>query len=151
MEQNIKPQIQTMRIIYSALIIGATLACAVLYVFRKEIITDASMGKSTGLIIFIVSNLFVIMDLIIGFLVIKKMMTFDSEVTIQTKLNKFRTALILRGAIFEAGCIVMMVCYLFTGNIVLVFEALILIGIMIFYFPGQQRIESELGQEINLN
>lgn len=151
MEQNIKQNLMTIRIIYSALIIGTALASAFLYVFRKDIDMSGPMDKTTGTIVFIASNIFIIFDVTIGFFVIKKMLNFEVTATIQTKLNKFRQAIIIRGAIFEAGCIVLMICYLLTNNIVLVFETLILIGIMIFYFPSQQRIESELGQEININ
>lgn len=151
MEQNIKPQIQVVRIIYSALIIGTALACAFLYIFRKDIDMGGPIDKTTGTIIFIAANIFIIFDIVIGFFVIKKMLSFEITATIQTKLNKFRQAIIIRGAIFEAGCIVLMICYLLTNNIALAFEVLILLGVMIFYFPSQQRIESELGQEINLS
>lgn len=136
--------IKSIRTIYIALILGVafflTITISLIYISGPLEEYDAFFQQ----ILLIVSTIMAIISVTSGIIIFKKRTENIQDMSFQEKLNTFRSAMILRAATMEGSGFFFVVCVVLTGSMISMIEALVVLTIMLLYFPTNMRISEEM-------
>lgn len=136
--------IKSIRTIYIALILGVafflTITISLIYISGPLEEYDTFFQQ----ILLIVSTIMAIISVTSGIIIFKKRTENIQDMSFQEKLNTFRSAMILRAATMEGSGFFFVVCVVLTGSMISMIEALVVLTIMLLYFPTNMRISEEM-------
>ena len=133
--------LKTMQIIFSALLTGQALAMIIFYVFlSRPPKDDYSMD-----IVEIVLPLVMISTTVLGyFLFNMRRKTWVEETNLDTKKGVYRTASIVKWAMFEGTTLLSLACYLIFSKDLYLFVAIVFMAHFTIHFPSRERVVREL-------
>lgn len=136
-QSNIAESFKTTFIIYFSLIIGQVLFFIIAMVFVNN--SDNIPNKELDNVFTIVVPVFgITMMYISRILYYKNVAKIDRSISLENKLNSYRTSKIISWAIIESGCILSLVAYMLTFNLLDVIVFLFLIGFFFMIKPSKE-------------
>ena len=148
MENSIARQVKSLRFVYMALMLGALsfiLFAVIINYFDGSFIVPDKIMYNTFLL---VSNVFFVVGLVLAVLITNKKLSVITTDDLKSKLDQYREAVIMRGAILEGITFLFVACYLIMGFNIFLIETLIGILALVFFFPTNRRIAEELKIDI---
>ena len=137
MEQ--KDLIKNLKVIYAGIMGMITLGLLALIAFNVIYggtgLTQSSLTKKIYLIVYTTIGIFSIIAAL--FVINKQIKELNGDIA------KYRSIIIIRGALFEGVAIFFLVGYYLTNSYIYVIETIITLVIMAFFFPTNKRIEKE--------
>ena len=143
MESNIvvKEQIKTLKIIYSALIIGVLVFATYVYFSFKNPMYKFDVNDMFS---FVVPVLAISGIFISSFLYKSMLNKIDTNDSLQSKFAKYQTATLLKGAMLEGPALLASVASLLTNNAIYLIVVIVMLFIMYLKFPTFEKFKSEV-------
>lgn len=140
----IQTDLRALKIVYGALIAGVTFFLGVtmyLHTMSGPFLTDQQMY----VIMLGIANALAFSTIPVGFFLFKKRIeNIDSISGTREKLARFREAMILRAATMEGPAFFFVVCFMLFGNFVFAGEAVLVLILMAYFFPTNEKIAAEI-------
>jgi hypothetical protein len=135
--------LKTLRIIHLALLAGQVMFLIVCIAISDN--TLISFEPGDDIFFFVVPGL-ALMTLFAGNMLGKKLLeNAKNQSSDDSKLNAYRTMLIIRYALFEGPSLFAIVAFMLTGNLYYIFISATLILLMLMMRPARSKIEMDLG------
>ncbi len=144
MENSIAQQLKSLRFVYLALMFGAIsfiLFAVIINYFGGTLIVPDKIIYHAFLI---VSNVFFVVGLLVAVYITRKKLSAITVDGLKEKLDKYREAILIRGAILEGTTFLFVACYLMMGFNIFLIETIIGFLVLAFFFPTNRRIAEEL-------
>jgi len=144
MDHNIKQQLKSIKIVYLALVLGVFFFIIVAILLINENGAFISVDEQNMPLYIVIANVSAFAGIFSGIILFKKKMQSVKKLELYEKINIFRIAVIMRGALMESPCFLFAVGYLLSGSSVFLIEAVAGLLLMIFFFPTNSRIAQEV-------
>lgn len=151
MDQNLKQELRSMKIVHSALMIGVMVFLVVSVYLNQmagSLAFDMEKDKFIFNIFLFVSNLFAIVSISVGLFVFKTRLKNIESFDLYEKLSKYREAMIVRSATIEGTAFFFIVCFLLFGANVFLIEASVGLIVLVLFYPSNYRIAQELKHDV---
>lgn len=140
--------IKALRIVYIALMLGVVVFLLIAFAFTLKI---GSLGINDPVfeqVLLIVSTLMALVSIPSGIIIFKKRTENIQNLNLPEKLSIFRSAMILRAATMEGAGFFFIICVINTGSKVSMIEAIVVLAVMLLYFPTNTRLASEMKHDL---
>lgn len=128
---------KTLQIIYGALIMGVVAFLAIVLFLKKD---DLHFAVDMDDIFTIVVPLMTLSGIAVTAILNNNFMKMiQPEDALQTKLSKYQTASIIKGALLEGPALIGVVATFLSGNYFFLLFSVALLIVMYMYFPNKER------------
>ena len=148
MEQTNKQFLKTLRIVHGALIIGLINFLVISVIFNNLDGEPILVDKTLSTNILLAFNVLALSAIVVGTTISRKRISNLNELSLQEKMEKYRSITVLRSAFFEGAGFLFTVGYFILASQAFLLEALSVLLIMIFLFPTKDRVFKELGESL---
>ena len=138
---NIKSSFKTIQIIYGALIFGVLAMSVLIYSMLEDPIYKVDMSDKFFIIVPILTVIGIFLSSYLYRLNIDKIESRDS---LPSKLTKYQSANIIKGAVLEASALFASVASLLTNNLLYLVFTLVLLVVMYLKLPTLLKFENEV-------
>ena len=138
---NTKSTFKTIQIIYSALILGILAMSVFIYTTLEDPIFMVDMNDKFFVIVPILTIIGIFLSSYLYRMNIDKIESSDS---LPSKLAKYQSANLIKGAVLEAPALFASIASLLTNNLLYLLFTLVLLVIMYFKFPTILKFENEV-------
>ena len=138
---NIKSSFKTIQIIYGALIFGVLAMSVLIYSMLEDPIYKVDMSDKFFIIVPILTVIGIFLSSYLYRLNIDKIESRDS---LPSKLAKYQSANIIKGAVLEASALFASVASLLTNNLLYLVFTLVLLVVMYLKLPTLLKFENEV-------
>ena len=143
MEQSVKDIIKTIKLIYTGVIIGPVVLLVIAVYFIQtfgSFLNDSSLNQVLIIFSFVITSGAIFW----GFYRFKKQMINIENKNINGKIETYRSAMIIRAASLEGSCFLFIVFYFLSGQVIILTAAVIILSVLLAYFPANYRLSKEL-------
>jgi len=140
--------IKAIRIVYIALMLGVAFFLLIAFVLTLK---TGSLGVNDPFfeqVLLIVSTLMAFVSIPAGMIIFKKRTEDIQNQNLKSKIETFRSAMILRAATMEGAGFFFVVCVVLTGSIISMIEAFAVLAVMLLYFPTDTRLANEMKHDL---
>jgi len=140
--------IKALRIVYIGLMLGVTFFLVIAIALTLK---TGSIGINDPVfeqVLLIVSTLMALVGISAGIFIFKNRIENIQDQNFKSKIETFRSAMILRAATMEGAGFFFVVCVVLTGSKVSMIEAIMVLAIMLLYFPTNTRLASEMKHDL---
>jgi ascorbate-specific PTS system EIIC-type component UlaA len=140
--------IKALRIVYIALMLGVVVFLLIAFAFTLRI---GSLGINDPVfeqVLLVVSTIMALVSIPSGIIIFKKRTENIQNLNLPEKLSIFRSAMVLRAATMEGAGFFFIICVINTGSKVSMIEAIVVLAIMLLYFPTNTRLASEMKHDL---
>jgi len=140
--------IKAIRIVYIALMLGVAFFLLIAFVLTLK---TGSLGINDPFfeqVLLIVSTLMAFVSIPAGMIIFKKRTEDIQNQNLKSKIETFRSAMILRAATMEGAGFFFVVCVVLTGSIISMIEAFAVLAVMLLYFPTDTRLANEMKHDL---
>ena len=140
--------IKSIRTIYIALMLGVAFFLAIAISLTMMPGQLENYDATFQQVLLIVSTLMAFVSIPAGIIIFKKRTENIQDQNFKIKIETFRSAMILRAATMEGAGFFFVVCVVLTGSTVSMIEALVVLAIMLLYFPTNTRLAEEMKHDL---
>lgn len=148
---DLKQDVKSIKIVYTALIIGIVTFIAVT-VYINMIEGTGLLGEITdnpfSTTFLIVINILSVISIYLGIFIFNKKTKNMKSLDYSNKIIIYRSSMIIRAATIEGSAFLFIIGYLLFASIVLLAEAFVILFILIYFFPGNNRLSDEMKIEL---
>lgn len=140
--------IKAIRIVYIALMLGVAIFLLIAFALTLK---TGSLGINDPFfeqVLLIISTLMALVSIPAGIIIFKKRTENIQNLNLAEKLNTFRSAMILRAATMEGAGFFFVVCVVLTGSKISMIEAVVVLAVMLLYFPTNTRLAREMKHDL---
>lgn len=140
--------IKAIRIVYIGLMLGVALS---LLIAIALILKTGSIGINDPAfeqVLLIVSTLMALVSIPAGIIIFKKRTENIQDQNFKSKIETFRSAMIFRAASMEGVGFFFVVCVVLTGSKISMIEAVMVLAVMLLYFPTNARLALEMKHDL---
>lgn len=140
--------IKAIRIVYIGLMLGVVFF---LLIAIASTLKTGSIGINDPVfeqILLIVSTLMAFVSIPAGIIIFKKRTENIQDQNLKSKIETFRSAMILRAATMEGAGFFFVVCVVLTGSKISMIEAVVVLAVMLLYFPTNARLAHEMKHDL---
>lgn len=152
MEENLKAEIRSIKIVHIALIAGVAFFILITLFMNKFVgpfIGENDIDLDKRSLILLVFNILSIGSIVAGIMVFKKKAnTISENQPLSEKLIVFREAMIVRAATIEVPAFLFTVGYMLFGCPTFLFEAVVSSLLLLYFYPSTFRIAREIKHDI---
>ena len=151
MEQDIKQETRSLKIVHIALIIGTAFFLVISFVLNQTTGGFIDNGNETNefkSLLLIVANVMTVFSIPGGLIIFRQKMKNIDRLLLPQKLPLYRQATIIRAATMEGPAFMFIVGFMLTGSKIFMYEGLGILMFMIFHFPTNSRIARETNIDI---
>ncbi|PTN08753.1 hypothetical protein C8N47_107113 [Mangrovibacterium marinum] len=143
-----RPSLKSIRLIYCGLILGLVLFSTMSFSLIHSSGTIGNLPPEITFYLLIVANLLPAIAIPTGLFVARKRLCGIEKTASDEKLRQFQSAIIVRAATIEGSGYFMLACFALTGHHAFFLEALAMLALQIYFFPGNTRIARELKSDL---
>lgn len=140
--------IRAIRIVYIALLLGITFFLLIAFVLNLKAGPLGGNDPFFEQVLLIVSTLMAIVSIPSGMIIFKNQTENIHDMNLAEKISVFRSAMIVRASMMEGAGFFFVICIILTGSKISMIEAIIVLAIMILYFPTNTRLADEMKHDI---
>lgn len=140
--------LKAIRIVYIALMLGIATFLLIAFALTLKI---GSLGINDPIfeqVLLIISTLMALVSIPSGIIIFKKRTENIQDMNFAEKLIAFRSAMIVRASTMEGAGFFFVICVVITGSKISMIEALIVLAIMVLYFPTNTRLADEMKHDL---
>ena len=140
--------VKALKIVYIALMLGVATFLLIAFILTLKI---GSLGINDPIfdqVLLIVSTIMAFVSIPSGIIIFKKRTENIQEMNFAEKISTFRSAMIVRASTMEGAGFFFVVCVVITGSKISMIEALIVLAIMVLYFPTNTRLANEMKHDL---
>ncbi|MGQ8337510.1 hypothetical protein ACUNWD_13240 [Sunxiuqinia sp. A32] len=142
-----KQTIRSLRVIYTALMLGVTSLLVIASVINMQVGPLADKDPYFENLLLAISTIMAIISVSSGLFIFNKRMLQTDSKDISEKLEIYRSAMIIRLATMEGSGFFFIICYALTGSSISITEVVIILAMMFYFFPSNNRLSSELNTD----
>ncbi len=144
-----KESVKSIKIIYTALMIGVGLFLLLVSAMVFTNIIEPEVDLKLLNILEICSTIIAAVLIYAGIIIFIKQRELFLVLPDREKIEKYRSAMIIRAATMEGSALFFIICFMLTGHFLLLSEALVCLVIMAVFFPSNTRISNETNIDFN--
>jgi len=148
MNPNQAQDLRSLKIIYAAMMLGVTFFLVIVIFLNQQAGPFAEKDPFFEQMLLGVSNLMAFTSIPLGLFLFKKRTEGIAKLALPQKLETYRSAMIVRAAVIEGSAFFFVIGYALTGLSVFLFEILALLALMVYFFPGSNRLAEELKHDM---
>jgi len=148
MENNLKQDLKSLKIVHSGLILGVLFFIVISIYLNLTVGAFATEDPNFTMYLLIAANIFSIAAILAGQFIFRKKIRSINKKETSNKLADYRSAMIVRSATFEGPCFFFIVGFMLTGSWVFLIEATAGLLLMTMFYPTNNRIANELGMDV---
>ena len=140
--------VKALKIVYIVLMLGVATFLLIAFILTLKI---GSLGINDPIfdqVLLIVSTIMAFVSIPSGIIIFKKRIENIQEMNFAEKISTFRSAMIVRASTMEGAGFFFVVCVVTTGSKISMIEALIVLAIMVLYFPTNTRLANEMKHDL---
>ncbi len=136
--------LKRLSLVYAALLLGQIIFLLTAYFLGQDVIMDENTRQLSDTLQMVAPAL-AIGGILGGGVIYKTLLSkIDKNSDLESKMNSYQTASIIRYALLEGPSIFTSVCFLLTGNIIFIGLGAILILAFVFHRPTRDKIALEM-------
>lgn len=148
MNANHFQDLRSLKIIYSALMLGVSFFLIIVVFLNQQVGPFTDNDPFFEQVLLGVSNLMAFSSIPLGLFLFKKRTAGIAKLSLPQKLDSYRSAMIVRAAVMEGSAFFFVICYALTGISIFLIEILAILALMVYFFPGSNRLAEELKHDI---
>jgi hypothetical protein len=134
--------LKSMQVIFGALFMGQAMLGFVLYFIKKQESAESESMINNILPLAVMSMI------VVGYFIFNtRLKALVDASDLDTKKGIYRSASLIKWALFEAATLFSFVCYLSFGNILFFYIGWLSLAHFIVHFPSQERVVRELATD----
>ena len=140
--------IKAIRIVYIGLMLGVVFFLLIAIALTLK---TGSIGINDPVfeqVLLIVSTLMALVSIPAGIIIFKKRTETIQDQNFKSKIETFRSAMIFRAATMEGVGFFFVVCIVLTGSKISMIEAVVVLAVMLLYFPTNARLALEMKHDL---
>lgn len=140
--------IKAIRIVYIGLMLGVAFFLLIAIALTLK---TGSIGINDPVfeqVLLIVSTLMACVSTPAGIIIFKNRTENIQDQNLNSKIVTFRSAMILRAATMEGAGFFFVVCVVLTGSKISMIEAVVVLAVMLLYFPTNTRLAREMKHDL---
>ena len=147
---DLKQDVKSIKIVYTALIIGiVTFIAVTVYI---NVIEGGLFGEITedsfSTTFLTIINVLSVISIYLGIFIFNKKTKDMKSLDYTNKILTYRSSMIIRAATIEGSAFLFIIGYLLFASIVFLAEAFVILFILIYFFPGNNRLSDEMKIEL---
>jgi len=140
--------LKSLKIVYSALMSGVVFFLIIAFFLNMQISPFAGGDPFFEQTLLGISTLMAFISIPSGLFIFKKRTEGIDKLAFDEKLSIYRSAMIIRASTMEASGFFFVICYVLTGSQISLIETLLVLALMFFFFPTNNRLSEEMKHDL---